>query len=184
MRTPKKPPPAMLFAGCLYSTKDYLLKAKDLLIENFGPIIFESDESEWKSRYYVEELGSPIRRKFLFFERLIDPGKIADIKLQTNHLESLLSEEGKRKINIDPGYLTLYSMILASTKNYAHRIYLERGIFGDVTLIYDSREKTYKPQLFTYMDFREEQNIAFFLRAREVLKRKLPALEYLEEGLE
>jgi len=184
MGVPRKPAPAMLFAGCLYSKKDCLLKGKDILIKEFGPLCLESGEFDWASDYYAEELGAPVKRKFLFFDRLIGPGEIADIKLKTNKMEKMLSDKGKRTINIDPGYLTLHNVMLASTKNYAHRMYLKKRIYGEVTLVYSSKENLYKPHLFTYRDFAEKQTVGLFLKARQILKRKLPALEYLEKGLE
>jgi hypothetical protein len=184
MGRPRKPAPAMLFAGCLYQDEKNLLRGKKLLTEEFGPLSFESVEMDWASDYYEEELGSPIKRRFLFFEQLIGPGQIAGIKLKTNRMEKRLSCKGKRSVNIDPGYLTLHNVVLASTKNYAHRVYLNRGIYGETTLLFSAKEKIYKRHLFTYKDFSGEESIKLFLKAREVLKGKLAPLEDLEKGLE
>ncbi len=110
-------------------------------------------------------------RQFIFFQNLIDPGLLSDIKLKTNEIEASLSSEGKRSINLDPGYLTLSNIVLASTKNYAHRIYLGKGIYGEITLIY--KDDTYKPHLFTYRDYQDKTHIDIFLKAREILKKML-----------
>lgn len=179
-----KPEPVMLFAGCLYSDPVYLTRAKDELIRLFGKISIQSEEAGWHSQYYKEELGFPILRRFLFFDALVDPGDIALIKIKTNEIESGLSEMGKRKVNIDPGYLTPARVVLVSTKDYAHRLYLKKGIYGEVTMIYSAKERTFKPHMNTYRDFQDEKNLNCFLKARVELKRKLSALEYLEEGLE
>lgn len=179
----RKPEPVMLFAGCLYSEGNYLSIAKDELISLLGNIRMESEEKDWHSGYYEDELGSPIKRKFLFFDRLMDPGEIADIKLKTNSIESELSLEGKRKINIDPGYITPARIVLVSTKDYAHRLYLRKGIYGEVTMVYSSKECKFKPHMNTYRDFQDEENLEYFLKAREELKRKLSALEDLKKSL-
>ena len=89
-------------------------------------------------------------RTFIFFKDLINRAEIADIKLRTNDIEAVLSTDGKRNVNIDPGYLTLANVILATTKGYSHRIYLGKGIYGEVTLLYKEKDKTFVPNIFTY----------------------------------
>jgi hypothetical protein len=88
------------------------------------------------------------------FERLIDPGRLAEIKLLTNGLEQEWSEGGRRRINLDPGYVSRSKLVLATTKNHGHRIYLGRGIYAEVTLTY--RDKDYRPWPWTYPDYRTE----------------------------
>jgi len=104
---------------------------------------------------------------------MLDSETIADIKLKTIEIEDLLSLNGKRRINLDPGYLTLAKIVLASTKNYSHRIHLKKGIYGEVTLIYYSKDGTFKPHLFTYRDYQDKACIDIFLHVRELLKKKL-----------
>jgi hypothetical protein len=103
---------------------------------------------------------------------MLDPGTIADIKLKTNEIEDAFSLNGKRRINLDPGYLTLAKIVLVSTKNYSHRIYLKKGIYGEVTLIY-YKDGTFKPHLFTYRDYQDKACTDIFLHVRELLKKKL-----------
>ncbi len=129
----------------------------------------ESAPHEWDySDYYKDELGWPLERVFFFFKNEINPEMLADIKLLTNEIERKLSTETKRNINLDPGYLTLSKVVLASTKNYSHRIYMGKGIYAEVTLIY--REGRYQPHLFTYRDYASEGYIKLFGEARKFLK--------------
>lgn len=168
----KSPEPALLFVGTLYSDIEIFNNSKDILEKNFGNILLESPPTPWDySSYYKDELGWPLYRKFIFFKNLIDPGILIDIKLKTNEIEGALSSEGKRCINLDPGYLTLSKIVLASTKNYAHRIYLGKGIYGEVTLIY--KNSTYNPQHYTYRDYQDKTYIEMFMNIRAMLKKML-----------
>ncbi|MDP3048421.1 MAG: DUF4416 family protein, partial [Thermodesulfovibrionales bacterium] len=135
--------------------------------------LLETPSVNWDySEYYKEEIGSPIKRIFIFFRNLINPGEIVDIKLRTNDIEASLSTDGKRNVNIDPGYLTLANVILATTKGYAHRIYLGKGIYGEVSLLYREKDKAFVPNIFTYSDYQDKKCIEMFVKAREFLKLK------------
>lgn len=164
------PEPALLFIGTLYADPGIFNHAKEILRRNFGDILFESPSMSWDySFYYREELGRPLCRQFIFFKDIIDPGILAEIKIKTNEIEESLSSRGKRCINLDPGYITLSKLVLASTKNYAHRIYLRKGIYAEVTLVY--QDDTFKSHLFTYRDYRDKKCIDIFLEARRMLKK-------------
>jgi len=164
--------PELLFIGTLYSGTEIFDYSKGILERNFGDILLASPSIPWDySSYYKDELGWPLFRQFIFFKNLIDPGLLADIKLKTNEIEDALSSKGKRCINLDPGYLTLSKIVLASTKNYVHRIYLGKGIYGEVTLIY--KDGIYSPHLFTYRDYQDKPCIEIFMNAREMLKKML-----------
>jgi hypothetical protein len=168
----KNPEPALLFISTLYSNEDIFNRSRKILEENFGETLFVSPSLPWDySSYYRDEIGWPLQRQFIFYKNLIDPGLLADLKLITNEIEASLSQEGKRSINLDPGYLTLSKVVLASTKNYAHRIYLGKGIYAEVTLIY--RDDIYKPHLFTYKDYQDKTHVEIFMNAREMLKKML-----------
>jgi len=170
----KPPEPSLLFIGILYADHEILLQSKKNIGSDFGPVLFESPSLPWDySSYYKEELGSPIFRQFVFFKNLIDPGSLVDIKLKTMERENDLVLEGKRRVNLDPGYLMLSRIVLASAKNYAHRIYLGKGIYGDATLLYSEKEGTFKPHLFTYRDYQEKSCIDMFLNARK-MRKKMP----------
>lgn len=169
MGSPSPPDPALLFIGTLYRDEGYFSETREKLKASFGEIVFESPALAWDySEYYKEELGSPITRTFIFFRDMINPEALADVKLFTNDLELQFSSRGKRNINLDPGYLTPYQVVLSSTKNYAHRIYLGKGIYAEVTLIH--RDGRYCPHLFTYRDYASDEYIQLFERARSFLK--------------
>ncbi len=166
------PDPVLLFIGTLYRDESVFHDAHDLLKKHFGETLLESTSIPWDySTYYHHEIGSPLLRQFLFFKTFIDPGALADIKIKTNEIEDILSFEGKRRINLDPGYLTLSKIVLASTKDYAHRIYLGKGIFGEITLIY--KDGTYEPHMFSYRDYQDESYIKIFINVRSLYKKML-----------
>jgi len=163
--------PAFIFIDILYSRSEIFDEVKTLLEKDLGETLFISPAMPWDySSYYRNELGKPIFRRFIFFKDIFDPGTLADIKLHTNGIEEIFSVNGKRSINLDPGYLSLAKVVLASTKNYAHRIYLGKGIYGEITLIYQNN--TYNPHLFTYRDYQGKEYIDLFLRIREHLEKK------------
>lgn len=168
MGTVKPPEKALLFVGTLFSDRQYYLEAADTLKKLYGPVLFESDTYRWEhTDYYKDELGWPIYRRFIFFKGIIDPSEIVQIKLKTNDIEAGLSREGKRQINLDPGYITPSKLVLATTKNYAHRIYLGRGIYAEVTLFY--RKGGFRAHEFTYKDYQMPEYLELFKKMREKL---------------
>ena len=161
--------PTILFAGALYNNRDYFVKVRERLRSLFGEIAMESPDMNYShSDYYRDELGWPITRRFIFFRDKIDPLLLPDIKLITNSIEEELSADGKRNINIDPGYMTLSKVVLASTKNYSHRIYIGKGIFAEVSLVHV--KWGYQPHLFTYRDYASDECRKIFEQARKFLK--------------
>ena len=137
MNRVKECEPALLFVGMLYSDPAVLNHVQQTLEREFGGPLLVSPSSKWDySLHYKDELGWPLLRQFVFFKNVIDPETLADIKVKTNEIEDSFSVNGKRQINLDPGYLTLAKIVLASTKNYAHRVYLRKGIYGEITLFY------------------------------------------------
>jgi len=162
----------LLFIGTLYSDPETFSRSKEILQKIFGEVLFTSPPSPWDySLYYKNELGWPIVRQFMFFRDLIDAGNLPRVKLMTNEIEQELSRNNRRCINLDPGYLTLAKVVVASTKNYSHRIYLGGGIYGEVTLVY--QDNIFKPHLFTYRDYQDRNCIELFLSARARLKEIL-----------
>ncbi len=171
MGKPKPPEKALLFIGILYAEEPYYEKAKEALCQEFGELLFESPPMAWEhTEYYRDELGWPITRRFLATRRCIDPSSIVDIKLYTNELEETLSVEGKRKVNLDPGYVTASKVVLATTKNYAHRVYIAKGIYAEVTLYY--RKGTFRAHDFTYRDYRSPEYIKLFEDMRNYILGK------------
>lgn len=159
----------LLFVGALYSNPAYYLEAYKLLENNFGEVVMETPPVKWDfSDHYKEEMGAPIFRRFLFFRNLIEPDLLSKIKVATNNLEIKLSTEDRRNINLDPGYLTLAKIVLASTKDYSHRIYIGEGIYAEVTLVFAKEQGIFVPNINTYNDYKDERYIRFFSMARQL----------------
>lgn len=116
------------------------------------------------SLYYAEEMGTGLQKRFLSFARMIHLSELAEIKCFTNELEQQHANEKQRRINIDPGYLTHAQMVLATTKDYSHRIYLGQGIHAELTYIIS--KQGFRTLEWTYPDYREEWAKEFFLEVR------------------
>ncbi|MEK7225507.1 MAG: DUF4416 family protein, partial [Bacteroidota bacterium] len=118
-----------------------------------------------------------ISRKFIGFKNLIEPGDIAAIKIHTNKLEEEIGSVGSydvsRAVNLDPGYICKSKLILATTKDYSHRIYLQKGIFAEITLKYNSKSSSYQYQPWTFPDYRTWDYIEFFNNVRNGYLTKL-----------
>ena len=125
--------------------------------------------------YYDSEMGGGIKRWFYSFETLVDPSDLPRIKILTNDLEGLWAEQNARKVNLDPGLLDLNRLVLATTKNTGHRIPLQKGIYGEVTLIY--MRKDYHPLPWTYPDYQSSEYIAVLKDIRELYRQKLKQQE-------
>jgi len=127
----------------------------------FGPTDWISKKLIFnRTRYYEKEMGWPLYRRFITFSKLISPDSIVDIKLKTNKIENEHRINKKRRINIDPGYISLERLVLATGKNYTHRIYLKKGIYADLTLIFYAG--TFNPLVWTYPDYKDETTIGYF----------------------
>ena len=130
--------PVKLFVGVLVADRKLLSPVKDKLVSLYGSIDHESPVIPFDfTDYYADEMGDIIDRVLFSFERLIDADQLAEIKHKTNVIEEDLRSVDatvKRPVNLDPGYIEHAKVILASTKNFYHRIYLGRGIFAEVTM--------------------------------------------------
>lgn len=168
-----KPHDVKLFIGMLSQDIDLFDELGKNLREIYGPIDLESPVWSWKhTGYYKEEMGNHLKRKFIFFKNLIDPIEISGIKIQTGKLEKeYLNENAGRSINLDPGYLDSAKLVLVSTKDFSHRIYLDKGIYGEVTLYFSGDD--YKVLPYTYPDFKKKKTIALFKKAREVYRKHM-----------
>jgi len=115
--------------------------------------------------YYAPEMGSTLIRRFLSFRALVRPELLPEIKTATNRIEDKQSEEARRQVNLDPGYISSAHLILATGKGYTHRPYLRRGIYADLTLVF--RDRTFHPLPWTYPDYADAKQITFFNRIRQ-----------------
>lgn len=171
----KKPFPVKLIMPMFSRHAECFREAEETLSEQFGPTDYISPQLPFDhTTYYEEEMGSGLKRQFLAFEKLIDPGTIANIKTLTNHLEERWSLDGRRRINLDPGYIAAAKLVLATTKNHGHRIYLDQGIYAEVTLMY--REGDFCPLPWTYPDYRTEDYKEILRAIREIYMTQLDAL--------
>ena len=168
--TPAKP--VKLIVGFIFRDKQAFNKARLILIRRFGKIDFESDPIPFSmTDYYQEEFGDGLSRVFLSFNKLILPQQLPGIKILTNKIEDKLSCRGRRLVNIDPGYLDLPKLVLASTKDYVHRIYLDKGIYAETTLCYQG--KSYQAWQWTYPDFRMSGYIGIFNHIRDLYAEQI-----------
>ena len=164
--------PEKLIIAVLSAGPEYDASLPELLEQDFGPIDYRSGVLPFDyTNYYHREMGPEIKRYFFSFRDLIDPSRLAAIKRRTIELEQRFTVEGRRKINLDPGLLSLGKLILASTKDNAQRIPLSRGIYGEITLIY--RRKAFHPLPWTYPDYRSEEYQKILKDIRGILKTQV-----------
>jgi hypothetical protein len=167
MGTPKKPIAVKLVIGFIFKDAKIYVKAKSMLKIRFGLIDFESQILDFvHTDYYEKEFGKNLKRGFVSFQKLISPDQLSAIKITTNKIEAGLSLRQLRRINIDPGYLDLSKLVLATTKPYRHRIYLCQGIWAEVTLFYQGN--TFRPWEWTYPDYQTEVYISIFDNIRKI----------------
>lgn len=139
MSIPTPPPPAKLVCSILSSALNALWPTTLAALEEcFGPTDSVSPELPFTfTAYYDRELGTPIARRFVSFARLVPQDGLITAKLATNALEARLAgPDGRRRVNCDPGILTQERLVLATGKNFSHRVYLGQGLFADLTLVF------------------------------------------------
>ena len=161
-----------LLVGLLTAHLTLLDTVREKLEGEWGPVDEVSELMDFNyTRYYEKEMGNNLKRQFMSFANLADPGCLPEAKLFTNALEKELSVKEQRRVNIDPGYLTPAKLILATTKDYSHRLYLGRGIYGEIILVYSCG--SFKPLPWTYPDYRSEDYSKYFSRVREVCRDQM-----------
>jgi hypothetical protein len=170
-----QPLPVKLFVGILTSLPETIGAAEEHLSERYGRIDSRSVPFpfDWTA-YYDETMGKPIFRYFLGFENLVDPSSLAEIKIVTNNLETQFASQWsqvRRPINLDPGYLEESKLVLASTKNFYHRIFLSGGIYAEVTLHYERGGWRTLP--WTFPDYASEAYHAYFGSLRNIYRDQI-----------
>jgi len=167
MSIPKHPEPAKLVIGCIMNDKALVESLFPFLEKEFGPVDMISQWLDFAyTDYYYKEMGIPLFRKVFVFKPLIAQEDLAQIKETTNEIEERFAISGKRNINIDPGYLVSSRFILATGKEYSHRIYIGRNIYADLTLMY-SKKEGFKVLPWTYPDYASESMISFLSKVRD-----------------
>jgi hypothetical protein len=153
--------------GLLAPGEAALAAAEIALAAEFGPVSARSATIPFDfSDYYAAEMGPALLRRWVAHGP-VERGRLAALKLAAGRIEAGLAESGRRSVNLDPGLLSPHSLVLASTKDFAHRIYLADGIFAEVTLVY--RSGRFEPLDWTYPDYRTEPCHAFLCACRRLL---------------
>ena len=165
MGKPRAHIPVKLIVGLLSSEVASLSAARRALEKKFGKVDKTSGLMDFSSTpYYADELGQGIKRQFLSFEKPVSLRKNYTLKIYTNKLEYKFSRDEKRFVNIDPGYVSLTKLMLFTTKNRSHRIYLDSGIYADLELVF--AKKSFRALEWTYPDYRTKEYIDFFNAVR------------------
>jgi hypothetical protein len=170
----KKPIPEKLIAGFIYKDAGAYETAKKTLIAKFGPIDLESREMDFNyTEYYGAEMGQGLKRRFVSFKKLIDPAALAGIKVFSDKVEkkNLYPGTKNRKVNIDPGLISHSKLVLATTKNFAHRVYIGKGIYAEVTLRYKTGRFTTLE--WTYPDYAGQEYQSVLNEIREIYKKQI-----------
>jgi hypothetical protein len=160
-----EPSPVKLIMGLIIANAAPVDAARQHLEASYGKIDLETARSPFvATRYYEREMGPQLSRMFWSFEPLIAPDALTRIKRQTNQLERTFAwwdgQRGRRRVNLDPGYVDLAKLVLATTKDRQHRLYLGQGIYGEVTLRFTRGR--FVPWEWTYPDYRTPEYLAFF----------------------
>ena len=165
MSVPQSPKPAKLVAGLFMREKSLIVPIVTELVEKIGSIDMVSPWLNFNyTSYYEPEMGSPLFRRVFAFKSLIEQSSLPEIKIITNKIEKKYSKNDKRLINIDPGYMLQERFVLATGKNYAHRIYIGMGIYADLTLIY--QKGSFRKLPWTYPDYTEKSMLTYLEMVR------------------
>jgi len=163
-----------VICGFIYKEESIYLSVKKIIKQKLGKIDYESEKLNFNfTDYYYEEIGEPLWRRFISLKKLNNPSasKFVKMKLWCIKLEKKFSSNNKRQINIDPGYLNLARLVLLTTKDFSHRIYLDKGIYAEVTLHYS--HNNYNDFAWTYPDYRTKEYKNIFLKVRQIYKAQL-----------
>jgi hypothetical protein len=172
----KEPKPVKLIVGILAADERCLAAARECLSSTLGTLDLSSDTWTFdQTDYYAQQTGPHILRQFVSIEGLIDPGQLAQIKHRTNALEqqlaAALGTPFPRPVNLDPGIIEPSKLVLATTKNYAHRIYIGERMYAEVTLVFDKGR--WHPLPYTYPDYHRQEYCDFLSRVRTRLVQQL-----------
>ena len=165
MSQSQTPKPAKLVIGFFLKEKNLVVPVVKALVKKFGSVDIVSPWFPFNfTTYYEAEMEAPLFRRMLAFETMIKQSALSDIKLTTNDLELEYSKNSKRMINLDPGYMLRERFVLATGKNYSHRIYIGKRIYADLTLIYIKGR--FRKLQWTYPDYAEQNMLTYLERVR------------------
>jgi hypothetical protein len=167
--------PVKLICGIISSKDAYFQRAEEKLSELYGAIDSRSPRFDFDlTDYYASQMGRDLKRAFLGFERLLDPAGLSRIKIRTNALEAEIRGEFReemRIVNLDPGYITQSALIMATAKDFSHRIPLRDGIYGHLEFLF-TRSGVRRLD-WTYPDFANEGYQRFFVELRRKYRDQL-----------
>jgi hypothetical protein len=160
------PPHGAVLVAALLVRDQGLLEAAVCEIARFwGPVIRRSELLDFMfTDYYDAEMGSPLIRQFASFGTPHRPEELREWKVASNALEGRLAVDGRRRVNIDPGYLDMSKVVVASTKDATYRVFLGQGIYAQPMLRYE--KGSFRPWPWTYPDYRTREAISFFNNVR------------------
>lgn len=166
--------PVILLVAAFSRHDEALDWARERIEAAWGPVALASERFCFaETEYYTASMGGGLKKQFWAFARPVEPARLVEIKQQTNHWETeyaeLMRHAEQRPLNLDPGYLTPAKLVLASTKDHAHRIYLGGGIYAEVTLFF--QHGAWRTSPWTFPDYRRADYQAFFMQCRALLKR-------------
>jgi Domain of unknown function (DUF4416) len=175
MAQPREFAPVKLICGMIYKEGALYAEAKSRLEAEWGRVDSESEPFPFDlTGYYEDEMGGGLVRRFISFETLVPPESLPEAKLWTIELESMIRQERGvtgRPVNIDPGYLAASAVVMATAKDFAHRIPLAKGIYAHLELLFT--RKGVRALDWTYPDLRREPPQAYFRGVREIYLRQL-----------
>jgi hypothetical protein len=161
----RTPLPVKLIVSAFAGGEALLAEARARLVTEFGPIDYESELLPFEhTDYYTPDFGPGLVRRIWAFEELIEQQKLAVIKRRTNDIEMEWAVESRRRVNLDPGFVSYSKMVLATTKNHAHRIYVGEGIYAEVTLHF--RDGAFHAWPWTYPDYASPTYLEIFNQIR------------------
>ena len=172
MAIAKESSKALLFLGIMYNSKTLFTEALEQFCSKYGEVELISEPQNFSqfSSYYNREIGGDVFKSYILFKKPIRRESLAEIKLYTNSLEDQFRDGSLRPINLDPGYLTVDKFVLASAKDFAHRIYIGDGIYAEVTLHF--KRDLVKFFSWTYQDYLNPKVEKFLLNGRDYLKKE------------
>jgi hypothetical protein len=166
MATIKNPIPVKMICGVTFAPGVIPGDIIERLESVFSPVEMQSPVFDFSvfTSYYEDEMGKDLSKIFVSFKGLYDPVFLPQSKVETMKLEESMSQNHSRTVNLDPGYITAAKLVLATAKDFAHRIYLGYGIYGDVQLRF--RQGRFEPSKWTYPDYQTELAFRFFNEVR------------------
>jgi hypothetical protein len=166
MSQPAAPQAAKLIIGIFTRQRSLFASVMENLVDQFGEIDLMSAWMPFDyTAYYEREMGSGLMRRMTAFKSLIAQDRLSSVKQKTNAIEEIFSEQGKRMANIDPGYLLRERFVLATGKNFAHRIYIGDHIYADLTLVF--QKGAFQSLPWTYPDYKAADMQSFLYQARD-----------------